>query len=361
MVGELEGPKELEWLKTQDNDNMTPIQVALEKNALKAAKYLKTIEKRQVSQFHNIWSKVTCQRGGQMKKTGDFITAWFFVLMSMSIMHYMVYVMPEQYLSREVVGYGWHLLTVGSSLAAMLAFVSVNQADPGYIDPGTHSVKDDDVHDVEEGLMRSAGITDEYDRFLENGQLDKICITCRIVRPERSKHCRHCKRCVRRFDHHCPWVNNCIGQKNHVKFVRFLLLQDLSMALFSYHEYKGMSVGHVGETRGEFLVALLLLLHALLLTLYVFAIVLQQTQIVFFNMTVNERINGWRYAYMKTPDGITFNPYDQGSIWANCMVFFGLRVGTKKLPPPAGSLRALPEAAQKKDCCGGHGGQSQCH
>eukprot|EP00747_Dinoflagellata_sp_TGD_P164101 gnl/TRDRNA2_/TRDRNA2_183565_c0_seq1.p1 gnl/TRDRNA2_/TRDRNA2_183565_c0~~gnl/TRDRNA2_/TRDRNA2_183565_c0_seq1.p1 ORF type:complete len:409 (-),score=73.39 gnl/TRDRNA2_/TRDRNA2_183565_c0_seq1:186-1412(-) len=48
------------------------------------------------------------------------------------------------------------------------------------------------------------------------------CKWCAKYKPDRCHHCRVCRTCILKMDHHCPWIYNCVGFKNHKYF--FLLL-----------------------------------------------------------------------------------------------------------------------------------------
>jgi len=49
-----------------------------------------------------------------------------------------------------------------------------------------------------------------------------LCPDCVILKPERSRHCDVCNSCISVFDHHCPWISNCVGAKNYGSFIIFI-------------------------------------------------------------------------------------------------------------------------------------------
>lgn len=43
-----------------------------------------------------------------------------------------------------------------------------------------------------------------------------------MIKSGRTFHCNFCARCVEKFDHHCSFINNCLGYRNHKFFLAFI-------------------------------------------------------------------------------------------------------------------------------------------
>lgn len=65
--------------------------------------------------------------------------------------------------------------------------------------------------------------------FMSNPR--KICLECVRRKPKRSYHCEICKTCIEQYDHHCTWINNCVGKHNIARFIFFVFLLVLLLAV----------------------------------------------------------------------------------------------------------------------------------
>uniref|UniRef100_A0A8C2GDK0 Palmitoyltransferase n=1 Tax=Cyprinus carpio TaxID=7962 RepID=A0A8C2GDK0_CYPCA len=152
-----------------------------------------------------------------------------------------------------------------------------------------------------------------------NNQIVKLkyCYTCKIFRPPRASHCSICDNCVDRFDHHCPWVGNCVGKRNYRYFYLFTLsLSLLTIYIFAFNivhvVLRSVDSGFVNtlkETPGtvlEVLVCFFTIWSVVGLTGF-------HTYLISLNQTTNEDIKGsW------SGKNRVQNPYSHKNIIKNC-------------------------------------------
>merc|ERR1719311_1016433 len=85
-----------------------------------------------------------------------------------------------------------------------------------------------------EWMMGSKGCLNEAltTREMKGSTGDRrFCKWCQRYKPDRCHHCRICRQCVLKMDHHCPWIMNCVGFRNH-KYFFLLVVYAVANTLF---------------------------------------------------------------------------------------------------------------------------------
>ena len=149
------------------------------------------------------------------------ICAWFLLLGITTL--FFIFIVPEQIEKYSIV------IPIYQGILCLL--VVTNFALVSCMDPGVYPrAQIDEFYDDELGTP-----------LYENVQIKGIsvrlkwCNTCQFYRPPRCSHCSICKTCIDTFDHHCPWVNNCVGRRNYRYFFQLLVSLTIhKMSMFSF-------------------------------------------------------------------------------------------------------------------------------
>ncbi|CDR95952.1 Probable S-acyltransferase or Palmitoyltransferase [Babesia bigemina] len=104
----------------------------------------------------------------------------------------------------------YYLIFASMYAFAMGVVILVNRSNPGFVP------KDTDLELYRREALPATTVELNHTRFVQ-----RWCVSCRMYKRPRVKHCYECRRCVSRFDHHCPWMSNCIGANNYKLFLLF--------------------------------------------------------------------------------------------------------------------------------------------
>lgn len=91
-------------------------------------------------------------------------------------------------------------------------------SDPGYVRYENTFAESMDQTIFLETKTDQLGVVDHFSGTIENSETasdNRLFV--------RARYCRKCRAYVDRFDHHCPAIGNCVGQRNHRLFILLLV------------------------------------------------------------------------------------------------------------------------------------------
>lgn len=220
------------------------------------------------------------------------------------------------------------VITIVFHVASTLLLLALAFVDPGII---TKNLEAFEYHDLQtvpvpfEFLTGELKYTDRVFHTIIKGHFLKLklCRTCMIYRPPRTSHCVLCNACVEKFDHHCPWLGNCVGKRNYKYFLLFItsltvlswIIFAQTIIVFARQDRTGVSLGF----------SIFLCIYSTLGGLFVLALLVYHLFLSSNNTTTNEYCK-------KNWDVRSGNPYKKSFCIKNCLKIFGNKTISKLDP-----------------------------
>ncbi|XP_010504605.1 PREDICTED: probable protein S-acyltransferase 4 isoform X2 [Camelina sativa] len=161
----------------------------------------------------------------------------------------------------------------------------------------------------------------------------KFCDTCLLYRPPRASHCSICNNCVQRFDHHCPWVGQCIGVRNYRFFFMFISTSTTLCIYVFVFSWLNIFQRHTDEkisiwkAISKDVLSDILIVYCFITVWFVGGLTIFHSYLICTNQTTYEN---FRYRYDKKE-----NPYNKGVLGNIWEIFLS------KIPPSMNKFRSF--------------------
>ncbi|PIN10179.1 DHHC-type Zn-finger protein [Handroanthus impetiginosus] len=123
-------------------------------------------------------------------------------------------------------GYGILIAAIVFTIYVLILLLLTSARDPGIVPRNSHPTEEElsNLESAEAGGRQTPNLQVRTREVIVNGLPVRVkyCETCKLFRPPRCSHCSICNNCVERFDHHCPWVGQCVGLRNYRYFFCFV-------------------------------------------------------------------------------------------------------------------------------------------